>query len=93
MSKITKRTILSQLYANFHKEIKQHIDVSSIFPDHEETDLVDIVYLINYYFGATDNYEPIIKDIIVLNKLTVHSETLDKILPIINEFLTKFKNV
>lgn len=90
---ITKRSILSKLYADFHQEIKQHIDVSSIFPDHEETDLVDIVYLINYYFGATDNYEPIIKDLIELNKLTVNSETLNKILPIINNFLTNFKKV
>ena len=90
---ITKRSILSKLYAEFHKEINTHIDVSSIFPDHEETDLVDIVYLINYYFGATDNYEPVIKDLIELNKLTINNETLNKILPIINEFITKFKKV
>jgi hypothetical protein len=93
MSKITKRTILSQLYTEFHNDINRIIDVTSIFPDHKLVDLVDIVYLISYYFGPHNQYEVIVKDLLKLNGIQVSDEIFEMAYPIIETFINKFKTI
>jgi hypothetical protein len=95
MSNLTKRTVLTQLYKEFHKEITDLIDIniSSIFPDHDLIDIVDIVYLISFYFGATTQYENIVKELLMINKIVVNDDVFQKMLPIIETFLNKFKTI
>ena len=89
----TKKDVLTKLYKDFHSDIKSILDVSAIFPDYELVDLVDIVYLVSYYFGPIDKYDVVIKDLLIVNQKIVDDETFNKAYPIIEKFINDFKNV
>ena len=73
--KQTKKQVLTKLYNEFYIEINSIVNVKSIFPDSKNMDIVDLVYLITHYFGLTDNYLPVVKDLMKPNNIKLDDAT------------------
>ena len=89
----TKKDVLIKLYSDFTIDVNAHIDLSSIFPMLGDIDIIDVIFLINHYFGSTDIYHDIIKDLLNMNNIKINDDIYHKIYPIAKTFLDKFKNI
>ena len=90
---ITKKQLLTNLYKEFTTEINKFIDASKIFPDLIDMDLIDIIFLINHYFGFTTEYKPIVIELLKINNIEIDDNKFKLLYPIIEIFLNKFKSI
>ena len=92
MSK-TKKEVLKKLYNEFYNEINNIVNVKDVFPNLKEMDIIDIIFLLNHYFGMTTNYKQIVKDLLDVNNIKLDDKTFELSYVIIEKFLIKFKTI
>jgi hypothetical protein len=89
----TKKQVLTKLYVEFYNEINCIVNLKSIFPAINDMDIVDLVYLLTHYFGLTDNYKPVVIDLMKSNNIILDDATFDKAYAVIERFLIIFKQI
>ena len=92
----TKKEVLIKKYIDYQNQVKQLIDCQ-ILPSLEDFDILDILLYFNLYFNiGQPNYEKVIREMIVYNKLVIDENDLLKVLPIsieLIEWLIKFQKL
>ena len=90
----TKRDLLNELYNQIQIEINEKIDLSYIFPPSSEIDFADIVFNISFLLPPGCNTREtllvLIKDASVMYNIDYTDEQIDKVIPIVQKFLSKY---
>jgi len=90
---ITKRDLLTMLYKEFLIELNKIQDLSYIFPSIDDVDIGDIVFKINYIFLPGCNLKMTIEELICLYNVKITEETVNKIVPLVESFLQRFRSI
>lgn len=90
---VTKRDLLTKLYIEFQAEINQIVDLSYIFPSIDEIQLADLVFTITYIFPDGCNTKHTLYELILMNNLEIKNEKITEILPVVDNFLTRFRSI
>ena len=90
----TRKEIIIKKYLEFQEKIKLFDINDNIFPSLEEMDVVDILIYFSTTFGCTTDikeYETYIRDLIIYQKIKIEPEKLDKVMPLMIQFIDEFK--
>ena len=91
--KQTKKQVLTKLYNEFYMEINSIVNVKTIFPDLRMIELVDLIYLITHFFGLTNDYKPVVINLMKENNIILDDATFEKAYAVIERFLIIFKQI
>ncbi len=86
----TKKDHLTKGYLNFIEEVKKIIDVD-IFPNLEDVDITDVLLFFNISFMGCDDYEDIIRGLIMINGVEISDEKFKILLPITTKYINDLK--
>jgi hypothetical protein len=90
---LTKKEVLIKLYNEFNYEINKIVNVSSIFPNLDEIDIIDVVFIISNYFGPTTNCKSVVLNLMETNNIILDDETFNRCYEIIERFLILFNKI
>ena len=90
---ITKRDLIRMLYSQFQAEINQIVDLSYIFPSIDEIDTAELVFLISYTFPPSCNTKHTLYELILIQNIQISNEKIVEILPIVDNFLIRFRSI
>ena len=91
----TRKELIINKYCKLENKLLEYLD-KSIFPNLDEIDISDVVFLLTYQFlniNTDDEYSIKIKEIILCHELTVKESDLVVILPLIIEFIKWIKQL
>ena len=86
----TRREIIINKYLEFQNNINSIVPID-IFPSLEEVDVVDLLLFFNFTFGYVNEYENIITELISFNNVKIQPDELQKVMPVIIQFIDEFK--
>ena len=86
----TRREIIIDKYLEFQNNINNIVPIN-IFPSLEEVDVVDLLLFFNFTFGYVNEYENIITELISFNNVKIQPDELQKVMPVIIQFIDEFK--
>ena len=91
----TRKELIIDKYCKLKNKLLEYLD-KNIFPNLDEFDISDVVFLLTYQFlniNTDDEYSIKIKEIILCHELTVKESDLVVILPLIIEFIKWIKQL
>ena len=86
----TRKEIIINKYLEFQNNINNIVPID-IFPSLEEVDVVDLLLFFNFTFGYVNDYENIITELISFNNVKIQPDELQKVMPVIIQFIDEFK--
>jgi hypothetical protein len=86
----TRKEIIINKYLEFQNNINNIVPID-IFPSLEEVDVVDLLLFFNFTFGYVNEYENIITELISFNNVKIQPDELQKVMPVIIQFIDEFK--
>ena len=90
---VTKRDLIKMLYTQFQAEINQIVDLSYIFPSIDDIDIADLVFTISYTFPDGCNTKHTLYELILMQNIQIPNDTITQILPIVDNFLIRFRSI
>jgi hypothetical protein len=83
---VSLKEIIFQRYNQFLNEISPITD-TSLFPDINDVDIVDLLALVEIFFPPSQRTEISLRNVITMKSLEVDDEKLLLIIPILDKFL------
>ena len=90
---VTKRDLIRMLYTQFQAEINKIVDLSNIFPSIDEIDIGDLVFTITYTFPDGCNTKLTLYELILMQNIEIPNDKIIEILPIVDNFLIRFRSI
>ena len=86
-----RKEVLIKKYAELISNLSSVGFSPALFPSLDDLDVVDLLLLFNYYFSATDDYEPKIRELAQIQGIAITEEEYQKGLPIIINYINWLK--
>ena len=90
---VTKRDLIRMLYTQFQAEINNIFDLSHIFPSIDDIDMVDLMFNLTYIFPDGCNTKLTLYELILMQNIEIPNDKIIKILPIVDNFLIRFRSI
>ena len=91
----TRKELIVEKYSQLEKELSNFLD-TDIFPNLDDIDVCDVVFLITYQFmniDTNEQYKVKIKEMLQANHLEITEEKLISIVPLISIFVKWLKQL
>jgi hypothetical protein len=97
MSKKTIKNLIAEKYIEFKTTINTKFDnqFNDLFPNIDDIDVIDLIYLFNLRFASTndDENKQAVKDIAQIYKITVSDDKFEELFIYVNEFIQFLKKL
>ena len=90
---VTKRDLIRMLYTQFQAEINKIVNLSHIFPSIDEIDIGDLCFTLTYLFPDACNTKHTLYELILIQNIQISNEKIVEILPIVDNFLIRFRSI
>ena len=91
----TRKELIVEKYSQLERELSNYLD-TDIFPNLDDIDVCDVVFLITYQFmniDTNEQYKVKIKEMLQANHLEITEEKLISIVPLISIFVKWLKQL
>jgi len=97
MSKKTIKNLIAEKYIEFKKTIndKFNNEYNDLFPNIDDIDVVDLIYLFNLRFASTndDENKQAVKDIASIYKIDISDDKFEELFIYVNDFIQFLKKL
>jgi len=97
MSKKTIKNLIAEKYIEFKKTIndKFNNEYNDLFPNIDDIDVIDLIYLFNLRFASTndDENKQAVKDIASIYKIDISDDKFEELFIYVNDFIQFLKKL
>ena len=97
MSKKTIKNLIAEKYIEFKKTIndKFNNEYNDLFPNIDDIDVIDLIYLFNLRFASTNDNEnkQAVKDIASIYKIDISDDKFEELFIYVNDFIQFLKKL